>query len=42
MAAELQEQQFDVRFVNWDGSDIGLETRTAKAKDADFFEVRNF
>ena len=37
VANALQAQQFGVQLINLDGSDTGLETRTARAKGADFF-----
>lgn len=37
LAAALQTQQFNVRLVNWDGSHTGLESRTAQARQVDFF-----
>jgi N-acetylmuramoyl-L-alanine amidase len=37
IADALQEKRFVVRVINFDGADTGLETRAAKALDADVF-----
>jgi N-acetylmuramoyl-L-alanine amidase len=37
LAAALADKRFEVRVINLDGAETGLETRTAKARGADLF-----